>query len=374
MIRTHFFTFLILLFLLPCLISSRGCGDNDENKTELKQEIRQVVKQRFENAKNHGLKATGAVVGVWDYKREFNVQYAIGKADRSTEEALTKKHSFKIASVTKSMVTTLICQLIDEGKLSYNTPLSKFFPDLPKAEKVTIRMLGDMTSGYFDYLSDEEFLYEFDNTPHFTATPQELIQVGMSHVMQYEPGTDINYSNTNTVILGLIIEKITGRPLEKALQNSLFDPLDLQKTGAPPKGSYLPEPAAHSYHPDIGEDWTYKMDYSPEYACGNAYSILEEVKTLIEAISKGNLIKSDTHQKRFSKGKLLPDAPEDLTYHFGLIKYKSFLGHSGNTDYYLSEAYYSPEKETTIVVLSNSSAQGLTWYLFKDVLNVLFKE
>lgn len=335
--------------------------------------IKSIVNENYLEAQALKANVPGVLVGVWDYNRGVNMVYGVGVADKNTGELLDWRHSFKIASVTKTMVATVIVQLIDEGKLSFSTPVSHFFPDLPEASKVTIRMLGDMTSGYFDYLEDETFLDNFDNTPYFTATPEEMIEVAMSHPMEYPPGTGFNYSNTNTVILGRIVERITGNSLEQELARRLFTPLNLEKTAAPSSGSYLPLPKAHSYHPDTLEDWTDKMDYSPEYACGNAYTTMFELRSWIESLAKGTLIDKSSYGSLFAFGTPFPGA-EDYVYHFGIIDYKGFLGHSGDTDYYLTEAYYNPEINTTLIILSNSSVSGFTGLLLKEITDLLLAQ
>lgn len=125
----------------------------------------------------------------------------------------------------------------------------------------------------------------------------------------------------------------------------------------------MPAPNAHSYHPDTSENWINKMDYSPEYACGNAYSVLSDLKIWAKKLATGSMTTPETHQERFAKGSSFPEAPSYI-YHFGLIDYRGFLGHNGETDYYLTEAYQYPEKDITIILLSNSSLTGFTSDLF----------
>lgn len=353
-----------ILFVFFFCAFSESYGQN-----ELKQKIITLADEKFAAARNYSDQTPGLLVGVWSGSQSLNLTYALGLANTETDEVLTKEHSFKIASVTKSMVTTVIAQYMDEGLLTFDTPLSTYYPTLKQAQDITIRMLGDMTSGYYDYLSGE---YEelFDNTPNLTATAQELIDEGLRHAMHYHPGNGMNYSNTNTVILGQIIEKISGQPLETQLKARLFTPLGMSRSGAPASGSYMPAPNAHSYHPDTSEDWTNKMDYSPEYACGNAYSVLSDLKIWAKALATGSMTTPETHQKRLVKGRPFPEAPNYI-YHFGLIDYNGFLGHSGDTDYYQTEAYHHPEKDITIIVLSNSSLTGFTGDLFRNIVKLL---
>lgn len=335
----------------------------------MEQKIISLVNEKFTTAGNYSDQTPGLLVCVWGGNQSLDLTYALGLANIQSKENLTIEHSFKIASVTKSMVTTVIAQYVDEGLLTFDTPLSTYYPKLTQAENITIRMLGDMTSGYHDYLSGE---YEelFDNTPNFTATPQELIDEGLAHNLHYQPGTDMNYSNTNTVILGQIIEMISGQSLESQLKTRVFTSLGMSRSGAPASGSYMPTPNAHSYHPTTAEDWTDKMDYSPEYACGNAYSVFSDLKIWVKALATGSMTTPETHQERLARGRPLPEAPSYI-YHFGIIDYNGFLGHSGDTDYYQTEAYHHPEKDISIAILSNSSLTGFTGDVFRDLVKLL---
>ncbi|WP_462326031.1 serine hydrolase domain-containing protein [Desulfoplanes sp.] len=364
--KTHpvLFLFILVLFLCSC----EGSGKYSE--TERK--IINLADGQFEAAQGYSNNVPGLIVSVQDKSRSVDLTYTIGLADTGTEEKLTKKHSFKIASVTKSMVTNVIAQYVDDGILTFDTPLSTYFPDLRQAADVTVRMLGDMTSGYHDYLSGD-YEEQFDNTPYFTAIPQELIDEGLSHGLLYSPGTGMSYSNTNTVILGQIIEQLSGQSLETVLRERLFTPLGMSHSGAPASGSYMPEPNAHSYHPDTLEDWTEKMDYSPEYACGNAYSTIRDLKIWVKALATGALLSPATYSECIANGNPFAEAPSYI-YRFGILEYKGFLGHSGDTDYYLSEAFYHPEKDITIVVLSNTSLTGFTGEVFRQIVDLLEPE
>ncbi len=356
------------LFLITFVFLLCACAES-YGQSEIEQKIISLVNEKFAAAKNYSDQTPGLLVGVWGGTQSLNLTYALGLASTETNEDLKNEHSFKIASVTKSMITTVIAQYVDEGLLTFDTPLSTYYPTLSQAENITIRMLGDMTSGYHDYLSGE---YEelFDNTPNLTATPQELIDEGLAHNLHYHPGTGMNYSNTNTVILGQIIEKISGQSLESQLKARLFSPLGMSRSGAPASGSYMPPPKAHSYHPTTADDWTDKMDYSPEYACGNAYSVLSDLKIWVKALTSGSITTPETHKERLSRGHPFPEAPSYI-YHFGIIDYSGFLGHSGDTDYYQTEAYRHPEKDISIVILSNSSLTGFTGDVFRNLVKLL---
>lgn len=352
---------IVVIFFCAC---SEVCATSD-----MEERIITLVNDEFAAANKMGNQTPGLLVGVWGGNQHLDLIYELGFANTETGEKLTRDHSFKIASVTKSMVTTLIAQYIDEGLLLFDTPLSTYYPNLKQAQNVTIRMLGDMTSGYHDYLSGE-YEEKFDNIPNFSASPRELIDEAMAHDLHYPPGTGMNYSNTNTVILGQIIEQISGQSLESQLRTRLFTPLGMSHSGAPASGGFLPEPSAHSYHPATMEDWTDNMDYSPEYACGNAYSVLSDLKIWAKALATGTLTTSETHRQRLAAGHAFTEAPGYI-YHFGILEYKGFLGHSGDTDYYLTEAYHHPEKDITIVILSNSSLTGFTGDIFRRIVDLL---
>ncbi|OLL20747.1 MULTISPECIES: serine hydrolase domain-containing protein [unclassified Rhodococcus (in: high G+C Gram-positive bacteria)] len=159
--------------------------------------------------------------------------------------ATTDMH-FRNGAVAISYVATLLLQLVDEGKVRLDDKVSTWLPNIPNSDRVTLGQLAQMTSGYADYVQNPELSDAIYRDPFRNWTPDELIAYGTSQPLFYEPGTNWNYAHTNYVILGLALEKITGRPVAELLQEKVLDPLGLDGT-TPSQTPAIPEPVLHAF-------------------------------------------------------------------------------------------------------------------------------
>jgi CubicO group peptidase (beta-lactamase class C family) len=160
--------------------------------------------------------------------------------------ATTGMH-FRNGAVAISYVSTLLLKLVDEKKVSLDDKLSKWLPEVPHADRVTLGQLAQMTSGYVDYVigntAMNDALYA---NPFRRWTVHEMLQYAVDQPLLYEPGTNWNYAHTNYVLLGLAIEKATGEEMSKLLSEKVLQPLGLTNT----KNSLTPEipsPVLHAF-------------------------------------------------------------------------------------------------------------------------------
>jgi CubicO group peptidase (beta-lactamase class C family) len=160
--------------------------------------------------------------------------------------ATTDMH-FRNGAVAISYVSTLLLELVDEGKISLDDRLSKYLPAIPHADEVTIHQLAQMTSGYRDFvIGNPEFAaIEFPD-PFRAWTTEEQLALAINKPLWYEPGTNWDYAHTNYVLLGLVLEKVTGETLADALQERVLDPLGLVNT-KPSLTAEIPEPVLHAF-------------------------------------------------------------------------------------------------------------------------------
>src|SRR5579863_3589950 len=152
---------------------------------------------------------------------------------------------FRNGALAFTYMATLLLEFVDRKKVTLDTKLSAYFPDLPNADRITLRNLAQMTSGYADYVYQPELLNGLYHDPFRQWTPKELIQIGVSKPMQFEPGTNWGYSHTNYVILGRVLEKIAGMPLADALSRYVLAPMGLEQTAASTT-PVIPQPVLHS--------------------------------------------------------------------------------------------------------------------------------
>ncbi len=153
---------------------------------------------------------------------------------------------FRNGAVAFSYVATILFELSDEKLVDLDAPIAKWLPDLPHADKITPRMLLSMTSGYFDYVQDKGFQADFYAAPFRQWTPEELVNIGVSKPLMFEPGSNWGYSHTGLVIAGLLIEKITGKPLADVMAERIFVPLGLRDTDAPATAE-IRAPVLHAF-------------------------------------------------------------------------------------------------------------------------------
>ncbi len=150
--------------------------------------------------------------------------HAYGNARVEPPTPATAEMRYKIGSVSKQFTATAILMLAEQGKLSLDDPVSRFMPDLMRAKEVSIRQLLSHTSGYQDY-------WPQDYVPPFmltTITADEILTRWARQPLDFDPGTKWEYSNTNYVIAGVIVEKASGMPLLRFLSSHIFEPLGMQ--------------------------------------------------------------------------------------------------------------------------------------------------
>jgi hypothetical protein len=153
---------------------------------------------------------------------------------------------FRNGAMAFTYMSTMLLELVDQKKVSLDAKLSQFFPDLPSANRITLKQLANMTSGYADYVYQPELTHALSLDPFKQWSSDDLIRIGTSKPLLFEPGTNFAYSHTNYVILGRVLEMITGLPLATAMQKYICVPLDLKQTQSIDTPE-IPAPVLHTF-------------------------------------------------------------------------------------------------------------------------------
>jgi D-alanyl-D-alanine carboxypeptidase len=206
---------------------------------------------------------------------------------------------YRIASVTKTFVATVVLQLAAEGKLTLGDSVEHWLPGLvPGGQSITLRELLNHTSGLYDFVDDPAFTASRIADPGREWSPLELVAVATSHPPKFAPGTGWWYSNTNYVLLGLVIEAVTGRPLGDVLRTRIFGPLGLAATSFP-TGTAMDQPFAHAYlvsRPPLPFpagtliDISTTVSPSAIWAAGQIVSTADDVTRFFAALMRGRLL------------------------------------------------------------------------------------
>lgn len=233
----------------------------------------------------------GAVVAVRGPRGTWTKAY--GVADKATNAPMTTDGYQRIGSVTKTFIGTLLLQLADDGKLSLDDPIDKYVPGVPNGATVTLRSLANMTSGVASYTLDEGWQKTFFGEPFKVWTPDELLRIGLALPPRFPPGSAFDYSNTNTILLGKVIEKQAGQDLATVLRTRILEPLRLTATSFPGPSPVLPDPHPRGYTlqgntatPDKPVDAT---DWNPSWgwAAGEMISRVDDLLTYGRAMGTG---------------------------------------------------------------------------------------
>ena len=188
----------------------------------------------------------GAQVLLRDQQGQYVASY--GTTQIGTQTPPTPDTHVRIASVSKMMTGASILLMAQEGKLALDDPISKYVPEVPNGDNIMLKNLLQMRSGLYDYTGDPAFSSGMDADHTRVWTPAELLAMGFSHPPNFAPDTDHEYSNTNFVLLGLVAEKVDGKPLATVLQDRVFGPLGMSDSFMPAVDStVLPDPFSHGY-------------------------------------------------------------------------------------------------------------------------------
>jgi D-alanyl-D-alanine carboxypeptidase len=286
---------------------------------------------------------------------------AFGVADLQRMSPMSPDLHMRIGSITKTMTATVVLQLVDEGSFTLDDTLATLLPDvtnIPNAKQITVRHLLNMRSGIFDYLDDESFFPQVFADPTRPWTPREMIALAAKHDPEFAPGADFAYSNTNFVLLGLIVEDCTNQPIAAALERRLFAPVGMAHTTLP-DDAMLPEPFAHGYvsdpRQDTGElvDWTV-FNATAAWAAGGVVSTVGDLHTWLKALVDGPLLSAELQRERlaFTPVKRDPGEPS-YGYGLGIANFDGQIGHDGSALGFNSLAVYRPETKESTIVLAN---------------------
>jgi D-alanyl-D-alanine carboxypeptidase len=295
----------------------------------------------------------GAAVGVWTPEERWIA--ARGFADLARRIPVRASSRFGIRSITKSFTVTVILQLAAEGKLRLDDKVANYVAGVPNGHRITLRQLANMTSGLVDYSKTRAFLDRF--TANFARrwTDEELLRFAFREKPAFEPGTRYDYSNTNTVLLGVIAAKITGRPFAKVLQRRILDRLRLTDTQYL-SGSTVPPPRALSYLFNENTDSYFHVpvSFTSQGPAGALSSDLDDLRRWGEALADGTLLPPALQRQRFV-GRPPANGPEYDQYGLGIGELDGFWGHTGSGLGYQALVMHHRKRHETVVILINTS-------------------
>lgn len=309
--------------------------------------------------------ADGFLAGVWS-PHVGDWLGTIGVADPTTGMPYYLDTRHRIGSVNKTMTATLILQLVDEGQLSLDDTIDQWFDGVTYGDQITVRMLLNMTSGIANFTLNPRWQEDFFANPERVFDPQEIVAYGIEMEPSFEPGAGWEYSNTNYVMLGLIVEAVTGQDIRDLYQERIFEPLGLDETTFPePDDASLPEPYARGVTwqglpPEIREATNWNPSWA--YAAGQMISTADDLRVWARALATGELVSEEMHAEQLTWVQVVPDVPE-VGYGLGIVNDFGWLGHDGTVFGYDTVMLYRPDLDLSLVTLANSDipTEELMW-------------
>lgn len=284
--------------------------------------------------------ATAALARISDGGRARS--YAVGVRDVERGGRPSPNGYFRIGSVTKTFVATVVLQLVDEGEVRLDDPVERHLPGLvPGGEKITVRALLNHTSHLYDYMSEPGYsTNRWRGDARFRSyRPRELLKVAFAGKLPDDGKW--HYSNTNYVVLGLLVEKLTGNPYGEEVRRRILRPLGLRHTVVPGDRAGLPSPHAKGYEPLPGLVDATRMNPSLDWAAGEMISTAADLERFMSALLGGELISTASLRAM----RTTVETGAGFGYGLGLQAYAlpcgTVWGHSGELIGYLTFAFRS---------------------------------
>ncbi|WP_328972090.1 serine hydrolase domain-containing protein [Streptomyces sp. NBC_00239] len=330
----------------PTPTPTPASGDFPVLTPAVAQQLDDAVRKVMRQASVPGVSVHLSAPGKGTYEKSFGV------ADKQTGRPMTPDLYVRIGSETKTFTVTAVLELVDEGKIGLDDPIGKYIDGVPNGDRITLRELAGMRSGLFNYSADPGFYKALTTDPDRPFTPQELLDYSFKHPVLFEPDAKFYYCNTNLILLGLVVEKITGEPLHEYIAREVIEPAGLHHTVFPTDAAF-PSPHAQGYTNQTAsgkvED---AADWNPSWgwAAGAIISRLDDLKTWAKVVATGTLLTPATQAQRLKVKEALPGAG----YGLGIFNVQGWIGHNGSLPGYETLTVYLPESQATMVVVLNT--------------------
>jgi CubicO group peptidase (beta-lactamase class C family) len=279
---------------------------------------------------------------------------------------------FSIASISKQFTAAAVMRFVEKGRLSLDERVSRFFPALRYGSIIDIRHLLQHTSGIPGYTE----VPNFDKLAHTPTTPDDIIATIIDRQPAFQPGDEWQYSNTNYVVLGRILELIDDASYAEIVQRELLTPLELTNTGVDDV-KRIRENAADPYTSYALGEFEHAQEWDPswEFAAGGLYSTCSDLVRWNRALRRGRAVSAESFALMSTSGVLNSGA--DVAYGFGLavnnIAGIHEVRHAGGLPGFSLQNVTYPDLDIDIVVLANHDSKNLSYSIIRPILAQLIE-
>lgn len=302
-------------------------------------------------------KAMGSLTIAQDGKVVYTRAIGYAQIDGNEKKPLTAANRFRIGSITKMFTGAMILQLVEEGKLKLTDTLDKFLPQVPNARKITIEQILWHRSGIPNVRREQNAQGNVNTIP---VTKDEILAQIVKARPEFEPDTKYSYSNSGYQLLGLILEKVTGKTYEEALKERISAKIGLKDTYLATGNIDVSKNEALTYM-NFGDGWKPVAETHPSilFSAGAIVSTPHDLAKFIQALFDGKLVSKESvdQMKAIRNGEL--SGMEHFTF-----AGKTFYGHTGGADNYGAWLMYQPEEKLAVAYTTNAKV-----FPVKDIVN-----
>jgi len=296
-------------------------------------------------------------------------------------------HHVRIGSVTKSFTAIAILQQIEKGNLKFSDTLDEFVTGIKYGNEITVRDLLAMQSGVYEWQSDPAFQAAVVANPKMKWEPEDTVESIRKHEPEFKPGEYVHYNESNYVLLGLILEAVTGETAEAAITKNVIEPLSLSQTSLPaptagePIPYKLPEPFAHGYNRYVLGIPTDTTDFNARiaWAMGGIQSTVGDLAAFGQGLGTGALLSPEmfAEQQQFcAAGTWSYGGPSKFGYGLGLMSLGDWVGHPGSVPGFSAVTFYDPNTGAEISVVENLQSPNVSAFssVFQKIASHLYPE
>ncbi|WP_405491201.1 serine hydrolase domain-containing protein [Nocardia sp. NBC_00511] len=338
---------------LAALVLAAGCaGPKHAAGQEFPADLASTVDRIIRADIDAGL-IPGASVAIIDPERG-TFSRAYGLADANSGRQASVGDHYRVGSITKTFVATALLRLADAGRLSLDDRLSKYVDGIPNGDTITVRALLGMRAGVYDFSHDPEFVPQVDAAaPDHAWSTEDALRIIRTHPDKAQPpDTVTDYSNSGYLLLGMVLEKVTGRPIRDVIDDLAHDE-GLPDTVYPADATLpAPESRGYAYEHDVRTDVTTRTPPSVWGGAGSLVSTVTDLAAYAPLLGEGSGLKPETQRARttFTTGTVFSAG---LEYGLGIMREGSWIGHTGAVLGYTAVVMYLPERKVSIAIASN---------------------
>lgn len=291
-----------------------------------------------------------------DYARTYGV------ANRDTNEPMALDDHVRIASITKSFTATAVLRQVQRGRLKLSDKLNRWVKGIRFGRQITVRQMLAMRSGVYDFTSNAAFGRRFGANPLLRWRPADVVRLIRANKPAFRPGAKTQYADSNYALLGIILQKVTGRSAESVITRDVIRPAGLRETSFPTTPN-MPAPFSRGYYAgDAGDgplrDYT-RSNPKVAWTAGAMISTLGDIEKWGRELVRGRLLSPRLQRERLRLG-VIPNPGPPVGYGLGILRFGDWLGHDGAIFGYSTVTFYERSSGAQIVAAANLSSNFST--------------